>query len=64
MLCELADRIRELLSSEMKCSKYVNQASVLDVFRTALKKRKISRWDSELIWRCLDLELWLREFFP
>jgi len=64
ILCELADRIRELLSSEMKCSKYVNQASVLDVFRTALKKRKISRWDSELIWRCLDLELWLREFFP
>jgi asparagine synthase (glutamine-hydrolysing) len=63
-LYEIADGIGELLSSQMKCSKYVNQASVLDLFMTALKKKKISRWDSELIWRGVNLEFWLREFFP
>jgi len=64
LLCELGDRIGELLSSTMKCSKYVNQGILLDLLRTRLKKKKISRWDSELIWRCVNLELWLREFFP
>jgi asparagine synthase (glutamine-hydrolysing) len=62
-LCELEDRIRELLSSTLRCSKYVNQASLLSLLKTVFNK-KISRWDSQLIWRCVNLELWLREFFP
>jgi len=61
---ELADHIEELLSSEMRASEYIEQAAVLDLFRAARRQHKISRLDIEFLWRCINLELWLREFIP
>jgi len=61
---ELADNIEELLSEEMRASKYVKTAAVLALFRRARRKNRISRWESDFIWRCINLELWLREFIP
>ena len=61
---ELADRVEDLLSSDMRVCKYVNHEAILALFRTARLKNKISRWDADLIWRCMNLELWLREFIP
>ena len=63
-LGELADKIEELLSNEMRASGYVRNAAVLELFRSARRKNKISRLDAEFIWRCVNLELWLREFIP
>jgi asparagine synthase (glutamine-hydrolysing) len=63
-LAELADRIEELLSAEMRASEFVKRTAVLELFRSARRKNKISSWDAEFIWRCINLELWLREFIP
>jgi asparagine synthase (glutamine-hydrolysing) len=61
-LGDLGKEIEGLLSSDMYASKFVNREAVLALFRAALRKKKISSWDANLIWRCVNLELWLREF--
>jgi asparagine synthase (glutamine-hydrolysing) len=61
---ELADNIEALLSNKMRASKYVERSEVLALFRSLRKKDKISRLDAEFLWRCINLELWLREFIP
>lgn len=61
---ELGSEIEHLLSSSMRSSRYVNQAAVRRLFTAARGKRRVSRWDCEFIWRCLSLELWLRQFIP
>jgi asparagine synthase (glutamine-hydrolysing) len=63
-VAELADKIEELLSTNMRASKYVERPEVLKLFRSARKQNKMSRLDAEFIWRCINLELWLREFIP
>jgi asparagine synthase (glutamine-hydrolysing) len=63
-LAELADNIEELLSTEMRASEFVKRNAVLGLFRSARSNNKISRWDAEFIWRCINLEFWLREFIP
>jgi len=63
-VAELADKIEELLSTDMRASKYIQRSEVLQLFRSARRKNKMSRLDAEFIWRCINLELWLREFFP
>jgi asparagine synthase (glutamine-hydrolysing) len=62
---ELAEKIEELLRTDMRAaSQYVRRAALLEMFLSARRKKKISRLDAEFIWRCINLELWLREFFP
>jgi asparagine synthase (glutamine-hydrolysing) len=61
-LLELSDKIDNLLSSEVKSSKFVNIDALLELLRTA-KKKRLSAIDSSILWRCVILELWLREFF-
>jgi len=63
-IAELADKIEELLSTDMRASKYVERSEVLELFRSARKKKKLSRLDAEFLWRCINLEIWLREFIP
>ena len=61
-LGELANRIESVLSSDMLCSNYVNQAEILRLFRRALHNKRISQADCDLIWRCICLEFWLKRF--
>jgi asparagine synthase (glutamine-hydrolysing) len=58
------EEIEGILSGEMRVSEFVQIPSVLKLFQKARKRKKISRWDSELVWRCINLEMWLREYIP
>jgi asparagine synthase (glutamine-hydrolysing) len=61
-LGELANHIESVLSSEMLCSNYMNQAEILRLFRRACHNKRISQADCDLIWRCICLEFWLKRF--
>lgn len=61
-LAELGDNLEVLLSNQMVASEFVNAHEVLELLRSARRKKKISKLDAEFIWRCVNLELWLREF--
>jgi asparagine synthase (glutamine-hydrolysing) len=60
---ELADGIEAILSSNMKTYEFLNVPALIELFHTARRQKKISRLDSDLIWRCVCLEIWMREFF-
>jgi asparagine synthase (glutamine-hydrolysing) len=59
---ELGDKLEALLSDQMIASEFVNAQAVLELLQNARRKKKISKLDAEFIWRCINLELWLREF--
>jgi asparagine synthase (glutamine-hydrolysing) len=60
---ELHDKLEDLLSSEMRAAKFVNQKELLNLLHMG-RRKTLSRWYSDLFWRCIDLELWMREFIP
>jgi len=60
LLGELKDGISESVSSSMRCSRYVNQASLVRILKS--RDSRMSRWDCEFIWRCVNLEMWMRKF--
>ena len=63
-LGELSDYVESILESNLLSSDYLNQAELLKLFQNARHRRKISKEDSDFIWRSIILELWLRKFIP
>lgn len=62
-LMELSGEMQSLFSSELKSSRFVKKQGILELLRTATE-RGVSRWEMEFLWRCLNLELWMRQFIP
>jgi asparagine synthase (glutamine-hydrolysing) len=61
-ILELSNRIESLFSSEMMSSRFVSTGALLELLRTA-KKKRLSVFHCGMLWRCVCLEMWLREFF-
>jgi len=62
-LSELANNIGILFSAKMLSSKFVNPNAFTELLSVA-KKKKLPVLQSGILWRCICLELWLREFCP
>jgi asparagine synthase (glutamine-hydrolysing) len=57
---ELRQKLRDFFSDQkLKGTRYYNTQAV----RTILNKKRLTIRDANLVWRALNVELWLREFF-
>jgi asparagine synthase (glutamine-hydrolysing) len=58
---ELSDQVRSLLTSDWKTARFVKKSRILELFEVA-REGKVTRWEAEFLWRCMNLELWMRQF--
>jgi asparagine synthase (glutamine-hydrolysing) len=60
---ELTDQIGSLFASELRSARFLKPSKVLRLFQTA-SKRDVSRWEADFLWRCVNFELWIRQYAP
>jgi len=62
-LFDLVPQIETLLMSDFRSARYINQERLLRLFRRIRGKSSTSRSHVQFLWRCINLELWMRQFF-